>query len=115
MKEARRIRKLSPHENMRICAKSDWDYILQANDELVMHNENLMRNYRLAYDCIESMGEGKSRCPYCMEYGFCESAKRDKPRGCKEWVLKFPEEEKNDVRECCGAEEGRVDHPAEES
>lgn len=108
LKEAREIWRLAgPHEKIKVLPDSDWQYIMEANDALVDQNNNLMCNFRLAYDCIEDMGAGKSRCPYCLEYEHCEDAKKDKPRGCKEWVLKFPEEDVKNECECSNPEEGR--------
>lgn len=55
------------------------------------------------YACVEAMGQGKSRCPWCEEYKTCKSKKKGNVRGCEEWMLKWNAEEPTDS--CAGPEE----------
>lgn len=58
--------------------------------------KDIQRSYKLAYACIEAMGEGKSRCAFCIMHEDCHSKKKGTMRGCHEWALAFPEVEHED-------------------
>lgn len=62
-------------------------------------------SYQLAYDCIEDMAQGKSRCRWCLFRDGCQDPKKGNIRGCPEWALKLPEEDEN---EQAAAEENRA-------
>lgn len=83
--------------DVRRMRKSGFDgelAVLCLEDVSRLHSalRNITASHKLAYDCIEDMAQGKSRCKYCMAYAECEDKRRQNVRGCPEWILKFPEE-----------------------
>lgn len=62
-------------------------------DALEHHSYMVTRNLNHAYDCIEHMGKGGSRCKYCMNRDTCIDGRKGRMRGCPEWALSYPEVE----------------------
>ena len=83
---ARDVRKtVGEHETLLLVPQGTMDYLHE-------RNEAIEASYRLAYDCVEDMAKGMSRCRYCMDRETCRNPKRRSVRGCQDWVLRFPEE-----------------------
>lgn len=63
----------------------------EEHEAMLFHQRGTLASYQLAYDCIEAMAEGKSRCKYCMEYEHCHNKRKGNVRGCEDWILAFPD------------------------
>jgi hypothetical protein len=64
------------------------------------------KTYQLAYQCIEDMGQRKSRCRYCLEREVCTSKKKGNILGCEDWALKFVEVDDEQAAETENQETG---------
>lgn len=72
--------------------KQGWDerIIMRIESEQILDEKWLSRlgeERNRLYQCVEDMGKGKSRCPYCEDYRNCDNKKKGKVRGCEEWTL----------------------------
>ena len=85
----RQVRKGGEAGKLSICTEDTWEE--QRKAALYM-----ARSYTLAYDCIEDMAKGKSRCRWCLFRDGCKDPKRGNVRGCPGWALTLPEEENNE-------------------
>lgn len=85
----RRVRKGGETGKLSICTEDTWEE--QRKAALYM-----ARSYTLAYDCIEGMAQGKSRCRWCLFRDGCKDPKKGNVRGCPDWALTLPEEESNE-------------------
>ena len=76
--------------------KQGWDerIIMRIESEQILDEKWLTRlgeERNRLYQCVEDMGKGKSRCPYCEDYKTCTDKHKGKVRGCDEWTLAWRE------------------------